>query len=445
MLSGAELHPPATHDHDTLYLKRGADDFNGFGEETPTNTDRILIEDNSAGLVKKWAQVGNLPGSGGEINTASNVGTGDGVWKDKDSLDLRFKSLKAGANVTLTPSADEIEIASSGSGGTSDHALLSNLGFAASGHSGFAASGANSDITSITGITSLEFATSAVTSRFVYVDGNEGSVALRGGDSTNDARVVCYGENAALNAGSILFRVPNDVGSSICVAKFCGGIAAPPLQVYYGLDMNSKNIELSGDVTPGTPNTYDLGKSDNKWATVFATSHRSGDSYLIDEKLYLGSSIGTIESDDEIQFKPSNVHSATLVRTSWGGLKIDKLSEMTLGAGITFSHDIDMNSKNIASLADPRTGYPQDATTKAYVDALYPSGAVMGDIIYHNGSAWTRLTAGTNGWVLTTHGGGANPTWAEGGSGGGADYTIDGGDATSVYTGTATIDCGAAT
>jgi hypothetical protein len=48
----------------------------------------------------------------GEVNTASNVGTGDGVFKQKTGVDLEFKSLKAGTNITLTPSASEIEISS---------------------------------------------------------------------------------------------------------------------------------------------------------------------------------------------------------------------------------------------------------------------------------------------------------------------------------------------
>ena len=36
----------------------------------------------------------------------------------------------------------------------------------------------------------------------------------------------------------------------------------------------------------------------------------------------------------------------------------------------------------------------------------------QGDVLYHNGSAWTRLGAGTSGYGLETQGGGANPQWA---------------------------------
>lgn len=44
----------------------------------------------------------------------------------------------------------------------------------------------------------------------------------------------------------------------------------------------------------------------------------------------------------------------------------------------------------------------------AAIAAITPS---QGDILYHNGTAWTRLAAGTNGWFLRTNGAGANPSW----------------------------------
>jgi hypothetical protein len=53
----------------------------------------------------------------GEANTASNVGTGAGVYKEKVGVDLRFKTLVAGNNITITVTDDEILISSTGGGG----------------------------------------------------------------------------------------------------------------------------------------------------------------------------------------------------------------------------------------------------------------------------------------------------------------------------------------
>jgi hypothetical protein len=54
---------------------------------------------------------------GGEANTASNLGAGEGVFAQKSGVDLQFKSLIAGSNITLTPTSTDITIASQGGGG----------------------------------------------------------------------------------------------------------------------------------------------------------------------------------------------------------------------------------------------------------------------------------------------------------------------------------------
>ena len=58
----------------------------------------------------------------------------------------------------------------------------------------------------------------------------------------------------------------------------------------------------------------------------------------------------------------------------------------------------------------------------SYVVAL--DGATQGDILYHNGTQWTQLSAGTSGDFLMTQGGGANPIWNAVGGGAIADGTV---------------------
>lgn len=65
-------------------------------------------------------------GGSGETNTASNLGAGSGVFAQKVSSDLQFKSLVAGSNISITSAANTLTIASTGGSGESNTA--SNLG-----------------------------------------------------------------------------------------------------------------------------------------------------------------------------------------------------------------------------------------------------------------------------------------------------------------------------
>jgi len=65
--------------------------------------------------LKTKQAIDEFAGAAGEANTASNVGAGSGVFKEKVGVDLRFKSLVGGDNVTLdTTDPDEIKIDASG-------------------------------------------------------------------------------------------------------------------------------------------------------------------------------------------------------------------------------------------------------------------------------------------------------------------------------------------
>lgn len=82
---------------------------------TITGTKHKLLALTSAGEVIPVDTV--VSGGSGEINTASNLGAGTGVFAQKNSLDLEFKSLVAGAGISLANDASTVTITATGGGG----------------------------------------------------------------------------------------------------------------------------------------------------------------------------------------------------------------------------------------------------------------------------------------------------------------------------------------
>lgn len=70
----------------------------------------------SNGDFLQWTTGGQLAwtaggGGGGEANTASNVGSGSGWYKQKTGVDLEFKSLVAGGGITVTSNTSDLTVA----------------------------------------------------------------------------------------------------------------------------------------------------------------------------------------------------------------------------------------------------------------------------------------------------------------------------------------------
>lgn len=87
---------------------------------SPTSTQNgySVVWDNTSSVFT-LSDVSGGSSSTGEANTASNVGTGEGIFQSKLDVDLQFKSLTAGSNISYTASSTEISIAvlqGSGSG-----------------------------------------------------------------------------------------------------------------------------------------------------------------------------------------------------------------------------------------------------------------------------------------------------------------------------------------
>jgi len=80
-----------------------------YADSTVGTDGQVLSIDANGDFV--WIDV--AAASGGEANTASNVGTGVGVFKQKSGVDLQFKTITAGSGITLTANADDVQIGNS--------------------------------------------------------------------------------------------------------------------------------------------------------------------------------------------------------------------------------------------------------------------------------------------------------------------------------------------
>jgi len=68
-------------------------------------------------------------GGSGEANTASNVGSGSGVFKTKSGVDLQFRSVVAGAGVTVTQGTNDITISSTPTAALYNVATVSGVNY----------------------------------------------------------------------------------------------------------------------------------------------------------------------------------------------------------------------------------------------------------------------------------------------------------------------------
>lgn len=83
----------------------------GAAAGSTATTLRILADTNTDGTytVVDWTPP---TGGGGEANTASNLGAGEGIFTTKSGVNLPFKSLSAGTGISLSSDANTITITS---------------------------------------------------------------------------------------------------------------------------------------------------------------------------------------------------------------------------------------------------------------------------------------------------------------------------------------------
>jgi hypothetical protein len=156
-----------------------------------------------------------------------------------------------------------------------------------------------------------------------------------------------------------------------------------------------------------------------------------GDAYVVTVAGKIGGASGTsVEVGDVfVAFADNAGGTEAAVGASWENLEHNLAGALTAlsgdvttpggGSGVaTIANDAVTNAKaanmaagTIKARKTASTGDPEDCTLTEVINANIAS-VVQGDILYYNGTSWTRLGPGTSGEFLKTQGAGANPVWA---------------------------------
>ena len=174
-------------------------------------------------------------------NTGSNLGTGHGVFSSKVGLDLQFKTLAAGTNITLANTATEISITAS-----NDTTAL-NLG-------------AGSGLFTTKSGDNLQFKSLIATAASgISLTANANDLTLQLVSANVDA-----GKLGGVAASNFLQK-SNNLSGLVSTAT-----ARTNLGVYSKTEADASYFRKDENVLPDADNTYSLGNNSQRFSAIYA-------------------------------------------------------------------------------------------------------------------------------------------------------------------------------
>ncbi len=261
---------------------------------TSLNDEHIYVASDTGNWYKSVNGLAVLITSGGgEANTSSNVGSGEGLALAKVGFDLPFKSLTAGANITLTPNATEIEISAiAGAGVTASDGIVVT---AANVTLGSAISGSGThDFTAdrFQYLDTFNYQIDSSTGNVITLDGSTNRIGI--GIAAPLSKLHVYG----IDGSTTLESTGSTVALNLTTSVGTGGIARVSNSIWFNTpDANFLFYELgqSGQIQvydqPNNASGYlrrDALDLEDTGGTSSAFINADGDSYLLGGSLGIG-------------------------------------------------------------------------------------------------------------------------------------------------------------
>ena len=178
--------------------------------------------------------------------------------------------------------------------------------------------------------------------------------------------------------------------------------------------VTGSSLTSVGTLTNLTVTNSIAGNITGNAATVTTNANLTGDVTSVGNATTIGANkvVSAMIADGTIltgDLANDAIETAKIKDANVTNAKLDKTNIPLSGFGAAAA-DVALGSNRLTGVADPASA--QDAATKAYVDAKSLPTATTGDMLYYNGTAWTKLPAPNYNQASMQFSNGV-PTWVE--------------------------------
>ena len=341
--------------------------------------------------------------TGGSITGITDLavtdgGTGASTASDaRTNLGLGTIATQSSSNVSITGGSvtgiTDLAVADGGTGSSTASGARTNLGL------GTIATQDASNVTvtggSVTGITDLAVADGG-TGASTAANARTNLGAAASGANTDITSVY-------LNQAGLKLKDSN-ASHGLIISPISDLLADRTLSIATG--DSDRTLTLTGNATVSGSNTGDQ----NTFTTIAVAgqSSISADSASDTLTVAAGSNI-TITTDATTDTLTIN---SSVPNGDKGDITVSGSGDVwTIDSGVVSNAKLaTMSAGGIKARVSGSGGSPEDATITQVLDLT--GGSAQGSILYRDASTWTALAPGDSGQVLQTQGAGANPIWA---------------------------------